>query len=1193
VFAISIRKPIILLACMFAVVVAPAVLAAPGDFDNAFGPGGKAIVSIGRAHHVPTAIATQADGKYYVSFAVVDSTGPYGGIARFNKDHTRDNTWGYQGVTGSSEKYTVSDIRPDGIGDEVSGIAVSGSLVLAVENGGLGNGGNGSGQYPLTRVSRYTSLGELDRTFGYEGQTIPFAAGGGDYWQRYNAITIAPDGKIVVVGEASGALMVARYFASGSLDTSFGSGGWTRLTAGAGFNAAYSVVAQLDGKIVVAGTSGAMTPPGSPGNPDGVVPIGFVLRLNDSGALDSTFNSGGVFQLPVTLGSTDCRSVVLDGARIVVGCTQTNSGVKNFLLLGLTTSGAIDTGFVSTPKYSGGTNDALLGMSRHPDGRFFAVGRGGVTGNRIVVLAANADGSPNLGFANGGVYVVPETEASEARAIGWNGSELIVAGSRTVTSDDDAVVLSLSASGVRTSQTYSTLGFSSGSYLRVKALPNGQMVAAGVTDLGMQRNFLISRFNANGTLDKLFGASGHTTVFTGSDFVGVRDFVSQADGKTVLTGQFGSYYNSPTLDVGAVRLLGTGQIDNSFNAAVKPGLAILQIPNVSNVGRGRAVRVQADGKILVLARSSNNIGSGVDNPGLNLALVRFNVDGTVDSSYGVNGLVSSNSLGSGQYMELDAAGRALVALGNGRLLRFIAGGVPDTTFGVDGTATYDFPSGITPSFVNKLLLLPSGKILVVMNARLARDELTGLARVNADGTLDTAFGTGGFTFAVTSPGIDATNQVLDAVVLPNGRVALLTGVTSALFERSSAVVRFLPNGALDNSFGVGGVRNYPASDGSFLGVEALKDGSMLLSGALQKGGNNYGLIVKTVADVTATSLVARAGDFDADGKSDLLFRNAATGQISAWLMNGAASTATAGLVPPGNWTVTHTADFNGDGKADILYRNDDGSVTLWLMNGLTLAGSVGLLGPNPDWRVSHVADFNGDGKADILWRNTNGAVTLWLMDGTTVTSSIGLLGADPGWSVSHVADFNGDGKADLLWRNTNGAVTLWLMNGTAIASTAGLLGADANWRISHVADFDGDGKADLLWRNTNGAVTAWLMNGTATASTAGLLGADANWSVSHTGDFNGDGKADLLWRNTNGAVTQWLMNGTGILSTAGLLGADANWRVTHIGDYNGDGKADLVWRNIGNGAITMWLMNGAVTLSAAGILGATTWGVTP
>ncbi len=334
-------------------------------------------------------------------------------------------------------------------------------------------------------------------------------------------------------------------------------------------------------------------------------------------------------------------------------------------------------------------------------------------------------------------------------------------------------------------------------------------------------------------------------------------------------------------------------------------------------------------------------------------------------------------------------------------------------------------------------------------------------------------------------------------------------------------------------------------------------------------------------------------DLSADGKSDLIFRNGSTGQINGWLMNGSASTAQAGLVSPGNWTVSHIADFNADGKADVLFRNDNGSVTLWLMNGLTVVGSVGLLGADPDWRVSHVGDFNGDGKADILWQHTNGAVTLWLMDGITVVSRVGLLGADPSWSVSHVGDFNGDGKTDILWRNTNGAVTIWLMNGASVTSATGVLGPDANWRVSHVADFNADGKADLLWRHTNGAVTAWLMNGTAVASAAGILGPDANWSVTHTGDFNGDGKADLLWRHTNGAVTQWLMNGTAVSTSTGLLGADANWRVTHLGDYNGDGKADLLWGNAADGAITMWLMNGAAVTERSGILGASDWRVVP
>lgn len=339
---------------------------------------------------------------------------------------------------------------------------------------------------------------------------------------------------------------------------------------------------------------------------------------------------------------------------------------------------------------------------------------------------------------------------------------------------------------------------------------------------------------------------------------------------------------------------------------------------------------------------------------------------------------------------------------------------------------------------------------------------------------------------------------------------------------------------------------------------------------------------------------AVANDASGDGKSDLIFQDINTGQISAWLMNGSVATSTAGLVSPGSWNVSHTADFNGDSKADILFRNNDGSVTLWLIDGLTTISAVGLIGPDFNWRVSHVGDFNGDGKTDILWRNSNGAVTVWLMDGITVTSRVGLFGAGTDWRASHTADFNGDGKADILWRNnSNGATAIWLMNGSTAASTTSILGADANWRVTHVADFDGDGKADLLWRNINGAVTTWLMNGTTVASAVGLLGANPDWSVTHTGDSNGDGKADILWRNASGAVTLWMMSGTTVTNATGLLGADPNWRVTHLGDYNGDGNADLMWRNTTDGGITMWLMSGSVVLKKTGILGPGAWSVVP
>ncbi len=362
------------------------------------------------------------------------------------------------------------------------------------------------------------------------------------------------------------------------------------------------------------------------------------------------------------------------------------------------------------------------------------------------------------------------------------------------------------------------------------------------------------------------------------------------------------------------------------------------------------------------------------------------------------------------------------------------------------------------------------------------------------------------------------------------------------------------------------------------------------------GCSGKGTCLPSLGTSTITAIfnsITSGVDLSADGKSDLIFRNANTGQISAWLMNGTTVTSSADLLGANSgWTVTHTADFNGDGKADILYQHTDGRVAMWLMDGTTLISGAGLLGAASGWSVSHVADFNGDGKADVLFRHTDGRVAMWLMNGTTLTSGAGLLEAGSGWSVTHTGDFNGDGKADILFRHTDGRVAVWLMNGTALTSGAGLLGAASGWSVTHTGDFNGDGKADILYRHTDGRVAMWLMDGTALTSGAGLLEAASGWTVTHVADFNGDGKADILYRHTDGRVAMWLMNGISLTSGAGLLGAASGWSVTHTGDYNGDGKADIVYRH-SDGRIAMWLMNGTTLMGGAGLAVPSTWSVVP
>jgi uncharacterized delta-60 repeat protein len=800
----------------------PSASAAPGDFDPAFGTNGKAIVNLGQTRHVPTGIVAQPDGKYLLSYATSSYTG---GIVRFNPDHSVDNSWGFRGHAGT--------------GNSTAGLAItSEGKVLAVENGDIAFGGS-----LYQRVSRYTATGELDAAFGLGGQTWPFPAGGGNFSQRFNAVAIAPDGKIIAIGESSGAVLAARYSAVGGLDTSFGIQGWARISPGSGLNEGFGVALQPDGKIVIVGNSG------------GNAPTGFVLRLDNAGALDTSFNSTGIYEVPHAPAQTDCRSVVLDGQRIVAGCTKNTGGVKDFLVVALTAAGGIDPNFNSVPRNVGNTNDALIGLMKHPDGRLLAVGRGGFTGDRIAVLALNADGSVNTGFASGGVYVAPEAEASEASAIGWNGSEIIVAGSRTQATTDDATILTLTASGARTSLFKTSLGFSTGNYLRVKALPSGQILSAGLTYFDNRTHYLVSRFNSNGTLDTTFGTAGHGAFSAENADVGVRDFAVQGDRKILLTGPFGAY-TSPAFNVGAVRFLENGQPDNAFNANGTPGRASLAIPNTSNDGRGRSVRVQPDGKILVLGRSTSGPGYGLG-PAVNLALARFNVDGSVDTSYGLNGLVSSELLGSAQYMDTDSAGRAVVAgtiyvtgatAAQTSAVRFDTLGALDATFGVGGRALFDRPADVGAASVNRVVILPDGKILVAITASNTASGLTLLHRANPDGSLDTSFGTNGLSLAVTSPGVRYLSDALDLAVLPNGTIAVVVGAISPAGVRSSAIVRFLASGQLDASFGTGGVRHYPVSEGVFLGIDAMSDGSLLLSGAYSGGGNQYGLLAKTIPE---------------------------------------------------------------------------------------------------------------------------------------------------------------------------------------------------------------------------------------------------------------------------------------------------------------------------------------------------------
>lgn len=257
--------------------------------------------------------------------------------------------------------------------------------------------------------------------------------------------------------------------------------------------------------------------------------------------------------------------------------------------------------------------------------------------------------------------------------------------------------------------------------------------------------------------------------------------------------------------------------------------------------------------------------------------------------------------------------------------------------------------------------------------------------------------------------------------------------------------------------------------------------------------------------------VALVGDFEGDTVSDLLWRNATTGETAIWLMADGAMRQSAVVVADPAWTATHVGDFDGDGTSDIVWSNaTTGETSLWLMNGLVFR-SGGTLLFHPDWRVQRVADLDGDGKSDLVWRNAlTGETAAWMMDGLTRTSGQVLL-ARPDWSVSAAGDFDDDGASDLVWHNPAlGLTAIWLMQGTTMKSGA-IVPTGALAPVG-VADLDADGKADLLVPDAGGTTIRYLMNGLAVRSATVVLGPGE--MVRKTLDLFGDGWSGFIHQST-------------------------------------------------------------------------------
>ena len=203
--------------------------------------------------------------------------------------------------------------------------------------------------------------------------------------------------------------------------------------------------------------------------------------------------------------------------------------------------------------------------------------------------------------------------------------------------------------------------------------------------------------------------------------------------------------------------------------------------------------------------------------------------------------------------------------------------------------------------------------------------------------------------------------------------------------------------------------------------------------------------------------VAAIGDFNGDGQSDVLLVNS-NGSLTDWLGQSGgtffSNHAAASYALPSGWSVVGSGDFNGDGRSDLLLRNTNGTITEWLgqANGGFTWNANATYALDPSWHVAGIGDFNGDGHSDVLLVNDNGSVTDWLgePDGTFFSNHASASFTLPsGWSVAGTGDYNGDGIDDVLLRNTNGTITEWLgtSNGGFSWNANATYALDNSWHV--------------------------------------------------------------------------------------------------------------------------------------------------
>lgn len=353
-----------------------------------------------------------------------------------------------------------------------------------------------------------------------------------------------------------------------------------------------------------------------------------------------------------------------------------------------------------TTDLNGGSNDWVGGIALQADGKIVVVGE---TDGDFYIVRYNINGSLDPTFSGDGIVVTDlgGMEWAEDVVIQPNG-RIVVSGTRCLVEglpygDCDMAVVRYNPNG-SPDKTFSLDGKlatdfgggANGSWSGLAIQPDGKIVVAGYMDNGVNFDFALYRYNANGTLDTSFSGDGMANVNfgTGPEDLGT-DLVLQPDGKIIVVGiscdSLWPEWNWQGCDFAVARVNSNGTPDLAFSGDGR------QVINFGGQDLPEAVTLQPDGKVVIAGYDKSPVTQSY------FFLARLNSNGTLDTTFHATGKLATGfgpgSNAMAHDIRVQSNGKILAvgsASGNFAAARYNANGSLDLTFSGDGRAVVDF-----------------------------------------------------------------------------------------------------------------------------------------------------------------------------------------------------------------------------------------------------------------------------------------------------------------------------------------------------------------------------------------------------------------------------------------------------------------------------------------------------------------------